>query len=203
MSMNGMNTMTRTNTYTAPQRRGFQGYIRSDRSNAYDGMRKSNTRGGTISNRGANRFIRQTDLYEQEYPTLTTNVPQNKVNYQKNYQKNSWRDVITKCNIDNIDNIVIKCNIRLNDITFKNNSEPAKVIPFNYNTLKNNMDSNDMDSNDMDSNDMDSNDYTYTLDLGCDDWGGDWEYESEYSDDDNVNEYDNDYVSDGYNSSGY
>ena len=160
MSMNGMNTMTRTNTYTAPQRRGFQGYIRSDRSNAYDGMRKSNTRGGTISNRVANRFIRQVDLYEQEYPTLTTNVPQNKVNYQEN----SWRDVITKCNIDNIDNIVIKCNIRLNDITFKNNSEPAKVIPFNYNTLKNNMDSNDMDSNDMD-----SNDYTYTLDLGCDD----------------------------------
>ena len=184
--MNGMNTMTRTNTYTAPQRRGFQGYIRSDRSNAYDGMRKSNTRGGTISNRVANRFIRQVDLYEQEYPTLTTNVPQNKVNYQEN----SWRDVITKCNIDNI---VIKWNIRLNDIPFKDNSESAKVIPFNYNTLKNNMDSNDMDSND----------YTYTLDLGCDDQGGDWEYESEYSDDDNVNEYDNDYVSDGYNSSGY
>jgi hypothetical protein len=191
--MNGMNTMTRTNTYTAPQRRGFQGYIRSDRSNAYDGMRKSNTRGGTISNRVANRFIRQTDLYEQEYPTLTTNVPQNKVNYQEN----SWRDVITKCNIDNI---VIKWNIRLNDIPFKDNSESAKVIPFNYNTLKNSM---NVDPNEMDPNEMDPNDYTYTLDLGCDDWGGDWEYESEYSDDDNVNEYDNDYVSDGYNSSGY
>ena len=48
----------------------------------------------------------------------------------------------------------------------------------------------------MDSNDMDSNDYTYTLDLGCDDWGGDWEYESDDSDGDNYS----DYGSDGYSS---
>ena len=180
--MNGtiINTMTcTTNTYTAPHRRGIRGYSsRMSRS------------GGTISNRLANRFIRQVDLYERDYPALTTNIPQNKVNYQEN----SWRDVITKCNTDG--NIVINKN-RLNDIPFKDNSEHAKVIPFNYNTLKK---SNEMDSNEMDSNEMDSNDYTYTLDLGCDDWGGDWEYESDCSDGDNYS--DNDYGSDGY-SSGY
>lgn len=187
MNMNGM---LRTKAYTAPhRRRGFQGYGTRSGGN--------NMRSGTISNRAANRFIRQVDIYERDYPALTTNISQNKVNYQGN----SWRDVITKCKTDG--NIVINKN-RLNDIPFKDNSEPAKVIPFNYNTLKNSMgvDSNEVDSNEVDSNEMDSNDYTYAIDLGCDDWGGDWEYESMCSDDDNYSDYDNDYGSDGY-SSGY
>ena len=198
MSTNGMNMngMLRTKAYTAPHRRGFQGYGTRSGGN--------NMRIGNISNRAANRFIRQMDIYERDYPALTTNISQNKVNYQGN----SWRDVITKRKIDNI--VINKSG--LNDIPFKDNSEPAKVIPFNYNTLKNSMgvdsnemdsnemDSNDMDSNDMDSNEMDSNDYTYAIDLGCDDWGGDWEYESVCSDDDNYIDYDNGYGSDGYSS---
>ena len=186
MTTNGMNMngMLRTKAYTAPhRRRGFQGYGTRSCGN--------NMRSGTISNRAANRFIRQVDIYERDYPALTTNISQNKVNYQGN----SWRDVITKRKIDNI--VINKSG--LNDIPFKDNSEPAKVIPFNYNTLKNSM---GVDSNEMDSNEMDSNDYTYAIDLGCDDWGGDWEYESVCSDDDNYSDYDNGYGSDGY-SSGY